>query len=295
MGRKGCTRAVTIVKLLRTGRGERWLGQPGRSGSGIHTGRTGCGRYVLLASVRPTTSASGTLRCPQRSGHLLLLLRHWLCCIHRRMPSRPLGTPEHRSESWALPSLCRATPSATSERLLNSGVVRLIANPSVLCRFLRFLSTEAPFLHRSYPASSVVRASPPSHTARPVSRELPVDPYGDHRLDFPCCAWSPLPACRRQYPGRSDGTCLLVPSHQLRPSLDLSGVGSCISRFGACTAFTLLRPAGSPSRHSEPLHQRLQQLRCLGCCSDCYRLERASSRAWLTPAVDHHLSTAHLE
>jgi hypothetical protein len=33
------------------------------------------------------------------------------------------------------------TPSATSEN--NSGVVRLIANPSVLCRFLRFLSTES--------------------------------------------------------------------------------------------------------------------------------------------------------
>src|SRR6266704_1586037 len=28
-------------------------------------------------------------------------------------------------------------------------------------------------------------------TARPVSRELPVDPRGDHRWDFPCCVWSP--------------------------------------------------------------------------------------------------------
>jgi len=28
MGPKCCTRAVTIVKLLRTGRGEWWLGQP---------------------------------------------------------------------------------------------------------------------------------------------------------------------------------------------------------------------------------------------------------------------------
>src|SRR5258708_4071285 len=35
-----------------------------------------------------------------------------------RMPKRLLGTPcrtGHRSESWAIPSLCRATPSATSE------------------------------------------------------------------------------------------------------------------------------------------------------------------------------------
>ena len=83
----------------------------------------------------------------------------------------------------------------------------------ILRRFLRPPSTEAPFLHRSYPASSVLRASPPSHTARPVSRELPVDPYCDHRWDFPCCVWSTLLACRRHYPGRSDGICSLVPFH----------------------------------------------------------------------------------
>src|SRR5260221_13575915 len=86
-----------------------------------HPRRTGCGRYVLLFSScvsSSTTSSPHTLRCPRRSGHLLLLLRHWLCNIHRRMPKRLLGTPcrtGHRSESWAIPSLCRATPSATSD------------------------------------------------------------------------------------------------------------------------------------------------------------------------------------
>ncbi len=54
-----------------------------------------------------------------------------------------------------------------------------------------------------------------------------------------------------------------------------------------------LRPASSPSRLCDPLHQRLQQSRRLPCCSDCYRVERTSSRAGLTPAVDHHLFTAH--
>jgi hypothetical protein len=95
------------------------------------------------------------------------------------------------------------TPSATSEN--NLGVIRLIANLPFYRRFLRLPSTEAPSLCRSYPASSVLRASPPSHTAWPVSRELPVDPYCNHRWDFPCCVWSPVPACRRQYPGRIDG------------------------------------------------------------------------------------------
>ena len=42
---------------------------------------------------------------------------------------------------------------------------------------LRPSLTEVPFLRRSYPVSSVLRTSPPPHTARPVSHELPVDPY----------------------------------------------------------------------------------------------------------------------
>jgi hypothetical protein len=44
-----------------------------------------------------------------------------------------------------------------------------------------------------------------------------------------------------------------------------------------------LRPARSPGRLRDPLHQRLQQSRCLHCCSDCYRVERTSSRAGLPP------------
>jgi len=60
-------------------------------------------------------------------------------------------------------------------------VARLIVNPHVLRRFWRPSLTEAPSLHRHYPVSWVLRASPPPHTTRPVSRELPVDPYRDHR------------------------------------------------------------------------------------------------------------------
>ena len=110
------------------------------------------------------------------------------------------------------PRPLHVTLSATSENSL--GVIRLIANLPFCRRFLRPPSTEAPSLHRSYPVSAVLRASPPSQTARPFSHELPVDPYGDHRWDFPCCVWSPLPACRRQCPGRTDGILFahLIPS-----------------------------------------------------------------------------------
>ncbi len=138
------------------------------------------------------------------------------------------------------------TPSATSENSL--GVVRLIANLPFCRRFLRPPSTEAPSLCRSYPASSVLRASPPSQSAQPVSHELPVDPYCNHRWDFPCCAWSPLPACRRQYPGRSDG---------IIRSYDSISFGLPRNRGGSAPALVFsrpaqrsirLRPARSPSR-----------------------------------------------
>src|SRR6202521_4781166 len=92
-----------------------------------------------------------------------------------------------------------------------------------LRRFLRFLSTEAPSLHRHYPVSSVLRASPSPQTARPGSRELPVDPDCDLRWGFPCCLWSPMSACRRHYPGRSDGTDSLsaAPPTSAFPTLQL--------------------------------------------------------------------------
>src|SRR5258708_1533867 len=250
--------------------------------------------FSALASVRPTTSSPHTLRCPRRSGHLLLLLRHWLCNIHRRMPKRLLGTPcrtGHRSESWAIPSLCRATPSATSEHLVE------LLGSSPIPR--SFVASCVSFQLRLLPFTGVTRLrqyyEPLRHpkTAQPVSRELPVDPYCNHRWDFPCCAWSPLPACRRQYPGRSDGTCPLVPFHQLRPSHEPGRVGSCIVGFGACLAFSHVTASTLAQAPSDSLHQTLQQSPCLNFCSDCYRVERTSSRAGLTPAVDHRLFTAH--
>jgi hypothetical protein len=173
------------------------------------------------------------------------------------------------------------TLSATSEN--NLGVIRLIANLPFYRRFLRPPSTEAPSLHRNYPASSVLRASPPSQSARPVSHELPVDPHRDHRWDFPCCVWSTVRTCRRQYPGRSDGLYSLIRFHPLRPSPKSGRVGSCVNVFEACSAFTHVTACTLAKSPSDPLHQRLQQSRCLHCCSDCYRVERTSSRAGIPP------------
>src|ERR1700745_4150788 len=102
-----------------------------------------------------------------------------------------------QSSSPNAPVIC-VTPSATSEH--KPGAARLIVNPHVLRCLLRLSLTEVPSLCRSYPASSVVRTSPPPHTGRPVSHELPVDheqrsPLGLPVLPLiPCvCMPSPLP------------------------------------------------------------------------------------------------------
>jgi hypothetical protein len=168
------------------------------------------------------------------------------------------------------------TPSATSEN--NLGVVRLIANLPFCRRFLRPPSTEAPSLHRSYPASSVLRASPPSQSARPFSHELPLDPFCDHRWTSRV-AYGPL--CLHAVANTPAGLMEFVRSY------DSISFGLPRNRGGSAPALVFsrpaqrlltLRPACSPSRLCDLLHRRLQQLRCLRRCFDCYRVERTSSR-----------------
>ncbi len=150
--------------------------------------------------------------------------------------------------------MLRVTPSTASEH--NSGVAGLIVNPQVLRCFLRPSLTKAPSLHQRYPASSVLRTFPPPHTAQPDSRELPVDRVCHHRWGFPCCCWSTLPACRRHYPGRSDGPPSLVLSHQRRPSRLHGGLAPALIVSRPAQRSLTLRPTCSPSRLSDPLHRR---------------------------------------
>ena len=60
--------------------------------------------------------------------------------------------------------------------------------------FVHCFGTKAPSLHRSYPASSVLRAYPPSQPALSDPRGLQVaTPYGASTgRDFPCCDGSPV-------------------------------------------------------------------------------------------------------
>src|SRR6202158_2946858 len=80
----------------------------------------------------------------------------------------------------------------------------MLPNLQVPHHLLRSSCTEVPSLHRRYPASAVLRTSPPPQGARPVPRGRPVG-IADHARGFP--GLRPLSLCtsRRQYPGVAAG------------------------------------------------------------------------------------------
>jgi hypothetical protein len=214
------------------------------------------------------------------------------------MPGHLFGTPcrtARRNGSWAIPSLCRATPSAISEHLMG------LFGSSPIPRSL--IASCVSFQLRPLPSPGITRLpqyyGPLRHARRPglslASRRLIGGSYSypyDHQWGFPCCVCSHISACRRQYPGRTDRTVRSSPVDVGLPSIRRgSAPASPVS--GPAQRSPSLRPTNSPSHLRDPLHQRLQQLRYLHYCSDCYRVDRTSSRAGLSPAVDQRLFTAH--
>ena len=103
---------------------------------------------------------------------------------------------------------------------------------------MRCSRTEAPSLHRRYPVSLVLRASPPPRTARTDPRGLPVGACHATARASRVASASLFHACRRQYPGGA-GRCLRrsLPG-PWQPSPYYRRVGFRITRFGACSAFT---------------------------------------------------------
>ena len=79
----------------------------------------------------------------------------------------------------------------------------------------------------------------------------------------------------------------------IRDSLKTGGSALALNVSRPAQRLLTLWPARSPSRHRDPLHRRLRRLRYLCSRFDCYRVERTSSRAGLSPAVDRRLFTAH--
>src|SRR5215831_6894393 len=98
---------------------------------------------------------------------------------------------------------------------------------------------------RSLPSPGVTRLrryyEPLRHPRRPglALAGLRLAVTRRHRWGFPCCAALRVQACRRQYPGgTADGIGSLPGCPRRRPSLLFRQVGSRITRFEACSAFT---------------------------------------------------------
>ena len=91
------------------------------------------------------------------------------------------------------------------------GACRLAPVPSVPASFPRHSRTKAPSLRRHYPASSVLRASPP-----PCRPKLALAGFrlarARHRQGFPCCIHIPARACCRHYPGGDDRPVSFAPT-----------------------------------------------------------------------------------
>jgi hypothetical protein len=106
--------------------------------------------------------------------------------ISRIRLSDGLSRPAHERAAPRCPgSLFAASHSFLGSSLIRSGVYRLIVNLQTFDSFAKHARSQAPSLHRRYPASSVPWACPTSHTARPAPRGVPVRGHTPRPLGDP--------------------------------------------------------------------------------------------------------------
>ena len=210
------------------------------------------------ASIAPpcpvSTSRSSNRTCgfPASGSPTDVAFRHTLTALPGQLHLKPKLVPE-------------------SPRLLLVEVIGLRHSPD-RCPLHKHIRSQAPFLRRRYPASQVLRACPPPHTARPVPHGRPVGVLY-HRWGFPCCGGSPFAHMPSPVPRRDRWMHALLsfsndgglPRLNIgsAPALQFSRLARRSLRVTACIL------AGPPC---DPLHRRLQRFRYLRPCSGCYRL-----------------------
>jgi len=169
------------------------------------------------------------------------------------------------------PSLQHVAPSAAPVHYRS-----FLKSPQspVLCHCQCPSLTKVPFLRRHYPASSVLRAFPPPHSAlsdrhRPRVSRHDRPGYRASRVARVSllCMLSPLPR-------RSVCLLLSLTSPDITAFPVWVGGPACAMSFSRSARRSLtLRPHTRQVTKCDPLHQRLQPLRYLHHCSNCYRLE----------------------
>ena len=194
------------------------------------------------------------------------------CPPRLRRAAEPVHASATSNHSGSTPSLMHVMLPESSALIAGSRH-RHSRKPS---SFRHRSTPEVPFLDRHYPASSVVRTSPPPRPARPAPRGGPVGAC--HATDGASRVASiPLfHACRRHYPGGSGRCSRRSLPGRWQPSPFYRRVGFRITRFEACAAFTLVAArmvAESPK--VTLLHRSASDDVVTSIIrSDCYRLER---------------------
>ena len=223
----------------------------------LRTGRADLPHPALQSDHAPRTRNASSEPLPALAGHPRY---RWLCVpsaprsctasprcpspTRRQTCSRPDSTEPPIGQPGPFAYACDASelpaPSRGVHRQSHSRGPSPLRHPS---------SPEAPFLDGHYPASSVLRASPP-----PCRPGLPLAgfrlPRARHRHGFPCCHAFHLPHVPTPLPRRKPAGALVArfPASR-RPSPFLRRVGFRVDGFEACSGVhCTFRPTWSLSR-----------------------------------------------
>ena len=161
----------------------------------------------------------------------------------------------------AEPAAARPRSQVHNGRLVPAMPGWALASPHPPSSFTRSSRTKAPSLHRHYPASSVLRASPPPQ-ARPVSRGLPVGTCHATSGASRVASISFLHACRHHSPGGTGRCSRRSLPDPCQPSPNYRRVGFRIISFEACSAFSSARRRRCGSGRSPGSSRR--EARCAG-------------------------------
>ncbi len=154
-------------------------------------------------------------------------------------------------------------PSSMASKVLSvtaQPLVELIgkANLQAVGLFQELARSQAPFLDRHYPASSVLRACPPPQTTWPAPHGVPVESHDLSSLGLPGGGVdSSYTHAIASTPAGPVETCRSLLD-QRRPSPSVWQVGSRIARFEDCSAFTHVMACMFADSQKEPFPRVLQ-------------------------------------
>ena len=196
-----------------------------------------------------------------------------LCWTHNRACGFP--APGSRTRSCRRPRKAFACSAFWSVRTLLE-LLGVSTSLHVLASFLRCSRTEAPSLRRHYPASPVLRASPPPRRPKLVLADSRLASTR-HRRGFPCCCCLPLARMPPPIPRRNRSVPASLASRPLSafPVYSAGRLPHYPFR-GLLSVHFALRPACSLNRPQAILLHRSASVQFVTSLhrSDCFRLER---------------------